>query len=216
MFVYVGAYTDRPLEHAEGISVYRFDPQTGALSLIQIAPGSPNPSFLASRADRATPLRGQRARYRWRPLIRPQPGHRRALRAQPPALARLVALLHQPRSDGPVRVGRQLRRWRGDRAADRGRWPPSAGDERCPAGGIERRGRAAGWTARAHDPGDAGRPVRARDRSRRRPDLRLPAQSESGLARAERVRTCLGRIRTGYRAAPFRFRPGWPHHLRDQ
>ena len=43
MFVYVGTYTESPAGSAEGISVYRFDPQTGVLSLIQTAPGSPNP-----------------------------------------------------------------------------------------------------------------------------------------------------------------------------
>ena len=52
MFVYVGAYTESPAGTADGISVYRFDPQTGALSLIQVAPGSPNPSFLALAPDR--------------------------------------------------------------------------------------------------------------------------------------------------------------------
>jgi len=51
MFVYVGAYTERPAGTADGISVYRFDPQTGALSLSQVAAGSPNPSFLALAPD---------------------------------------------------------------------------------------------------------------------------------------------------------------------
>jgi 6-phosphogluconolactonase len=52
MFVYVGAYTESPAGSADGISVYRFDPQTGALSVIQVAPGSPNPSFVALSPDR--------------------------------------------------------------------------------------------------------------------------------------------------------------------
>ena len=51
MFVYVGAYTESPAGTADGISVYRFDPQTGALSLSQVAAGSPNPSFLALAPD---------------------------------------------------------------------------------------------------------------------------------------------------------------------
>ena len=41
MFVSVGAYTESPAGTTEGISVYRFDPQTGALS-----PGQPEPAAI--------------------------------------------------------------------------------------------------------------------------------------------------------------------------
>lgn len=48
MFAYVGSRTTRE-RHArgEGISVYRCDPSTGALSLVQVHGGLVNPSFLA-------------------------------------------------------------------------------------------------------------------------------------------------------------------------
>ncbi len=54
MFVYVGAYTEPPQGRAEGISVYRFDPAAGALSLVQTVAGVANPSFLALDAGRRT------------------------------------------------------------------------------------------------------------------------------------------------------------------
>jgi 6-phosphogluconolactonase len=48
--VYVGTYTGK-LGHvdgaAEGIYLYRFDPTTGALTYVSVAPGITNPSFLA-------------------------------------------------------------------------------------------------------------------------------------------------------------------------
>ncbi len=47
MFVYVGTYTEPPQGTAEGIYVYRFDPETGALTHAQTVPGVANPSFLA-------------------------------------------------------------------------------------------------------------------------------------------------------------------------
>lgn len=47
MFVYVGAYTERPGGKADGISVYRFDPESGSLELVQVTAGVRNPSFLA-------------------------------------------------------------------------------------------------------------------------------------------------------------------------
>lgn len=45
-FVYVGAYT-APKGKAEGISVYQFDPASGALIHAQTVPGVDSPSFLA-------------------------------------------------------------------------------------------------------------------------------------------------------------------------
>ena len=47
MFVYVGAYTERPGGKADGISVYQFDPGSGALERVQVVIGVRNPSFLA-------------------------------------------------------------------------------------------------------------------------------------------------------------------------
>ena len=47
MFVYVGAYTEPGMGHGEGISVYRFDAESGALSLVQTVAGVTNPSYLA-------------------------------------------------------------------------------------------------------------------------------------------------------------------------
>jgi 6-phosphogluconolactonase len=47
MFVYVGAYTEPPEGHAEGIAVFRFDADSGALSPVQTVTGIANPSFLA-------------------------------------------------------------------------------------------------------------------------------------------------------------------------
>jgi 6-phosphogluconolactonase len=47
MFVYVGAYTEPPQGKAEGIAVFRFDAQSGALSPVQVVTGIANPSFLA-------------------------------------------------------------------------------------------------------------------------------------------------------------------------
>jgi len=46
MFVYVGAYTEPPEGHAEGIAVFRFDADSGALSPVQTVAGIANPSFL--------------------------------------------------------------------------------------------------------------------------------------------------------------------------
>ncbi len=46
VFVYVGTYTRPPSGKAEGIYVFRMDPATGALRLVQTVP-SENPSFLA-------------------------------------------------------------------------------------------------------------------------------------------------------------------------
>lgn len=51
MFVYVGSYTEPPQGFGEGISVYRFDPASGALSHVQTVRGVPNPSFLALNAQ---------------------------------------------------------------------------------------------------------------------------------------------------------------------
>lgn len=48
MFVYVGAYTEPSYDgRAEGISVFRFDDETGTLTPAQTIAGVPNPSFLA-------------------------------------------------------------------------------------------------------------------------------------------------------------------------
>jgi 6-phosphogluconolactonase len=47
MIVYIGAYTEPPLGKAEGISVYRFDDDAGALDHVQTVSGIKNPSFLA-------------------------------------------------------------------------------------------------------------------------------------------------------------------------
>jgi 6-phosphogluconolactonase len=52
MFVYVGAYTEPPAGTAQGISVYWLDPDSAALSLVQVAQGVANPSFLALSPDR--------------------------------------------------------------------------------------------------------------------------------------------------------------------
>ena len=46
MFVYVGAYTESPLGSADGIAVFRFDADTGALDPVQTVPGVVNPSWL--------------------------------------------------------------------------------------------------------------------------------------------------------------------------
>src|SRR5215208_3976377 len=46
MFVYVGAYTEPPLGTADGIAVFRFDTDTGALHPVQTMPGVVNPSWL--------------------------------------------------------------------------------------------------------------------------------------------------------------------------
>jgi 6-phosphogluconolactonase len=46
VFVYVGAYTEPSMGHAEGISVFRFDPEAGELSLLQTVSGIASPSFL--------------------------------------------------------------------------------------------------------------------------------------------------------------------------
>src|SRR5918998_5232994 len=46
MFVYVGAYTEPPQVSADGIAVFRFDSDTGALHPVQTLPGVVNPSWL--------------------------------------------------------------------------------------------------------------------------------------------------------------------------
>src|SRR5215208_3425483 len=46
MFVYVGSYTEPPEGHAEGIAVFRFDADSGALSPVETVTGIANPSFL--------------------------------------------------------------------------------------------------------------------------------------------------------------------------
>src|SRR5829696_4020073 len=46
MFVYVGAYTEPSEGHAEGIAVFGFNVDTGALSPVQTVAGIANPSFL--------------------------------------------------------------------------------------------------------------------------------------------------------------------------
>src|SRR5215208_3472816 len=46
MFVYVGSYTEPPEGHAEGIAVFRFHADSGALSPVQTVTGITNPSFL--------------------------------------------------------------------------------------------------------------------------------------------------------------------------
>jgi 6-phosphogluconolactonase len=51
MFVYVGTFTERPFGRAEGIYVCRFDPETGALELVQTVSGVPDPAYLALSAD---------------------------------------------------------------------------------------------------------------------------------------------------------------------
>jgi 6-phosphogluconolactonase len=51
MFVYVGAYTEPPQGEAEGIAVFRFDPDSGALSPVQSVAGIVNPSFLTLDAQ---------------------------------------------------------------------------------------------------------------------------------------------------------------------
>ena len=51
MHVYVGAYTESPGGTAEGISVYRFDPESGALTLAQVVRDVANPSFLVLSSD---------------------------------------------------------------------------------------------------------------------------------------------------------------------
>jgi 6-phosphogluconolactonase len=51
MFVYVGAYTEPPQGEAEGIAVFRFDPDSGALSPVQSVAGIANPSFLTLDAE---------------------------------------------------------------------------------------------------------------------------------------------------------------------
>ena len=52
MFVYVGAYTEPPQGKAEGIAVFRFDPDSGALSPVQSVAGIANPSYLTLDAGR--------------------------------------------------------------------------------------------------------------------------------------------------------------------
>ena len=51
MFVFVGSYTESPQGSGEGISVYRFDPASGGLTLVQTVGGVANPSFLALDAS---------------------------------------------------------------------------------------------------------------------------------------------------------------------
>jgi 6-phosphogluconolactonase len=47
VFVYVGSYTEAPAGFGEGIAVFRFDPESGALTPVQTVAGVQNPSFLA-------------------------------------------------------------------------------------------------------------------------------------------------------------------------
>jgi 6-phosphogluconolactonase len=48
MFVYVGSRTSRERNaRGNGISVYRLDPASGALALVQVHGNLTNPSFLA-------------------------------------------------------------------------------------------------------------------------------------------------------------------------
>jgi 6-phosphogluconolactonase len=51
MFVYVGGYTESPAGNAEGISAYRFDPESGALTPALTVRDVVNPSFLAMSGD---------------------------------------------------------------------------------------------------------------------------------------------------------------------
>ena len=51
MLVYVGGYTESPAGNADGISVYRFDPESGALTLALTVRDVVNPSFLALSRD---------------------------------------------------------------------------------------------------------------------------------------------------------------------
>jgi len=53
MFVYVGTYTE-PGGHGEGIYVYQFDTETGALSHLQTVIGIASPSFLTVSPDGQT------------------------------------------------------------------------------------------------------------------------------------------------------------------
>src|SRR5680860_900202 len=46
VFVYVGAYTEKPNGKADGIYVFRFDSGSGELNPVQIVGGVANPSFL--------------------------------------------------------------------------------------------------------------------------------------------------------------------------
>jgi 6-phosphogluconolactonase len=63
MFVYVGTYTDQPLGRAEGIGIFRFDPESGALSPVDTLAGVSNPSFLALAGDGETLYAGERFLY---------------------------------------------------------------------------------------------------------------------------------------------------------
>jgi 6-phosphogluconolactonase len=47
VFVYVGSYTEPPVGLGSGITVYRLDTDSGALSLIETVAGIANPSYLA-------------------------------------------------------------------------------------------------------------------------------------------------------------------------
>ena len=47
VYVYVGSYTEPSAGSGEGISVYRFDPASGGLTLVQTVGDVANPSFLA-------------------------------------------------------------------------------------------------------------------------------------------------------------------------
>src|SRR4051794_40273155 len=54
MLVYIGTYTEPGFGHAEGISVFEFDPEVGALTAREPVAGIKNPSFLALSADKST------------------------------------------------------------------------------------------------------------------------------------------------------------------
>jgi 6-phosphogluconolactonase len=51
MFVYVGSYTEAPYGEGPGISVFRFDGETGGLTPLQTVGGVANPSFLTAATD---------------------------------------------------------------------------------------------------------------------------------------------------------------------
>ncbi len=51
MFVYIGSYTEAPYGDGPGISGFRFDEETGVLTLVQIVGRVQNPSFLVAAKD---------------------------------------------------------------------------------------------------------------------------------------------------------------------
>ena len=98
MFVYVGSYTKPPQGKAEGIAVFRFDTDTGALNPVQTVPDVANPSFLALDPRR-------RALYAVNEL---DDGHLGAF-ARDPQTGELAALNRQPtHGAAPCHVGLDL------------------------------------------------------------------------------------------------------------